>query len=121
MILAIMESKIGGYNVAYRTTPCRCARRGPSGVLNRSMRPGAGAKPLSGSSAFRRLRSVTCRRGGSPSRRPPRATVNLKLDQVQSSGALGHRMFDLETGVHFREQESVALRFVTNSTVPAFG
>ena len=38
--------------------------------------------------------------------------VDLKLHEIESGGAFGDRMLDLQAGIHFHEQELVALWFV---------
>ncbi len=38
--------------------------------------------------------------------------MNLKLHQVESGGAFGHRMLDLQAGIYFHKPESVTLRFI---------
>ena len=50
--------------------------------------------------------------GGSPSRRPPRRHVQLQLHQVEPGRHLGHRMLDLQAGVHLHERRSARARVV---------
>jgi hypothetical protein len=38
--------------------------------------------------------------------------VNLEFDEVEPGRAFRHRMFDLQPGIHFHEQEPAALLFV---------
>src|ERR1019366_8532727 len=38
--------------------------------------------------------------------------VNLKSHEIESGGAFGHRMFDLQAGVHLHEREAVDFRLV---------
>ncbi|SKZ40429.1 Uncharacterised protein [Mycobacteroides abscessus subsp. abscessus] len=74
MILAIIESKSAGI-VSPSLTPVSTRMPGPAGSSSREMRPGAGAKSRSGSSALRRASIAWPRSaGGSPSSRPPDAT-----------------------------------------------
>ncbi len=76
MILAIMESKSAGI-VSPSLTPVSTRIPGPAGNVSRLMRPGAGAKSRSGSSALSRA-STACpsSRGFSPSNLPPAATCS---------------------------------------------
>jgi hypothetical protein len=48
----------------------------------------------------------------------PRCHVDLKVDEVDPRHALGHRMLDLQPGVHFQEVE-LSVAPSRNSTVPA--
>src|SRR4051812_25413518 len=74
MTFATMLSKSGGM-----TSPAEMPRStrtpGPEARSRTWTRPGVGAKPIAGSSAFKRA-SIACPTGagGSPSRRPPAAT-----------------------------------------------
>ena len=79
MILAIIESNCGGIS-SPSSKPVSMRSPEPPGRRNRSILPGAGAKPLSGSSAQSRS-STECPlgAGGSPSRAPPRATWSWSL------------------------------------------
>ena len=44
--------------------------------------------------------------------------VNLQLDEVATGRALGHRMFDLQPGIHLHEGEAVAFRLVQEFDSP---
>ena len=74
MILAIIESNSGG-TASPSATPLSTRTPGPVGSRSSVMRPGAGANPRAGSSAFSRTSIAWPRAGGgSPSSRPPAAT-----------------------------------------------
>lgn len=77
------------------------------------MRPGAGAKSRSGSSALSRA-SIACPSsgGGVPVSLPPHGDVQLGLDQVHARGGLGDRVLDLQAGVDLQEREQPVLRVV---------
>ena len=78
-------------------TPVSTRSPGPLGSRNISTRPGVGANPSAGSSAFRRASIAwPLGWGGSPSRRPPAATWSWSLTQVEPCDRLGHWMLDLE-------------------------
>ena len=109
-ILAIIESKSGGIRSPSRT-PASTRIPLPAGRRRRASRPGAGANPFSGSSAFSRA-SIACPEtvGGVPVSRPPCGDVQLQLHQVQPGGRLGHRMLDLQPGVDLHELEAAGFR-----------
>ena len=43
---------------------------------------------------------------------PTACNMNLQLDQVEPGGAFGHRVFDLQAGIHLHEHESLACGLV---------
>ena len=72
------------------------------------IRPGAGTKPLAGilgiDAALDRpsvLREILLLERQRRSRRD----LDLRLDQIEARDQLGHRMLDLDAGVHFEEVE----------------
>ena len=72
--LAIIESNSAAIS-SPSATPVSTRTPGPAGRRNQRIRPGAGANWLSGSSALRRASMAwPDAAGGSPPRRPPRAT-----------------------------------------------
>ena len=107
MILAIIESKSAGI-VSPSLTPVSTRMPGPAGSWSSLIRPGAGAKSRSGSSALSRA-STACPVSAGMS--PPlqlaaaRGHVQLGLDQVQVGGHLGDRVLDLQAGVDLEERE----------------
>ena len=112
MILAIIESKSAGM-VSPSLTPVSTRMPGPAGSASRAMRPGAGAKSRSGSSAFSRA-SMACpdSAGLSPVEPPAAGHVQLQPDQVGAGGQLGDRVLDLEPGVDLEEREPLLPRVV---------
>ena len=112
MIFAIIESKSAGM-VSPSLTPVSTRMPGPAGSASRAMRPGAGAKSRSGSSALSRA-SMACpdSAGLSPSSLPAGRHVQLKPDQVGAGGQLGDRVLDLEPGVDLEEGEPLLPRVV---------
>ena len=79
MIFAIIESKSAGI-VSPSLTPVSTRMPGPAGSASRVMRPGAGAKSRSGSSALS-LASTACpdSAGFVPFQAPPAATCSWSL------------------------------------------
>ena len=77
------------------------------------MRPGEGANPRPGSSAFSRA-SIAWPRGRGRIALEPAAggDVELELDEVGARDGLGDRMLDLQARVDLHEREAAALRLV---------
>ena len=85
--------------------------------------PVAGRKPAGGSSAYRRASTawpcgselVLAQR-----QRLAGGDAQLLLDEVDAVDQLGHRVLDLQPGVHLEEEELAGVvRSAMNSTVPA--
>ena len=112
MIFAIIESKSAGM-VSPSLTPVSTRMPGPAGSTSRAMRPGAGAKSRSGSSAFSRA-SMACpdSAGLLAVELPAVRHVQLEPDQVDAGGQLGDRVLDLQPGVDLEEGEPLLARVV---------
>ena len=96
-----------------RRRRCRRARPGPSGSRSSAIRPGAGAKPSAGSSAFRRASMAwPDGRRRLALQAPARGHVELELDEVEPGDRLGHGVLDLEARVDLHEREAALRRLV---------
>ena len=98
------------------------ARPGPPGTRRYSIRPVEGRNPLAGSSLVMRhsmaqprgLSQPAGTRMGSPGGDP-----ELLPHQVHAVDQLGHRVLDLDPGVHLEEVERAGPGASRNSQVPA--
>src|SRR6185437_12528424 len=99
---AIIESNCGGMT-SPGATPVSTLIPGPDGSARCSIRPGAGAKPRSGSSAVTRtdLRQRAARRD-----------MQLQLDDVGACTRLGNRVLYLEPGFDLQERQQLLARLV---------
>ena len=110
--LATMESNSAGIT-SPSATPVSTRTPGPVGSRSSAIRPGAGAKPSAGSSAFRRA-STACpvAGGGSPSSRPPAATWSWSLTRSRPVTISVTGVLDLEPRVDLHEREAPLGRLV---------
>ena len=110
--LAIIESNSGGMT-SPSATPVSTRMPGPKGNDNVSMRPGDGREAalrvlgvqpgLDGEALRRRRLAVEAAAGGD---------VQLQLHEVEPGRQLGHRVLDLQPGVHLEEREALLGRLV---------
>ena len=110
--LATMESNSAGIT-SPSATPVSTRTPGPVGSRSSAIRPGAGAKPSAGSSAFRRA-STACpvARRGLALEPAAGGHVELELDEVEAGDHLGHGVLDLQPGVDLHEREAPLGRLV---------
>ena len=112
MIFAIIESNSGG-TASPSATPVSTRTPGPDGSRSSVIRPGAGANPRAGSSAFRRT-SIAWPRGGRRVALEPAAGrhVELEADEVGARDHLGDGVLDLQARVDLHEREALPLGLV---------